>query len=195
MYEEAKRSVLKATTFRIVATSSGIGLIYILSGKLEFATSFAIGDFVSKVLLYYVHERLWNRIKFGKRSATVDTAMRKPMITADSKEPLSDLLEKMSLSDVGSIIVEDEGKAVGIVTEKDIVERAFKTGKTTSTTLAKEVMSTPLLTIEYNSTLIEAYNMMQNLKIRRLAVTSKGKVIGVVTIRRVLQAILDVEKS
>ena len=60
------RSMAKALTWMILATISGFILIYILTNELSMALSFASINFIVKIILYYLHERGWDVIKWGK---------------------------------------------------------------------------------------------------------------------------------
>lgn len=60
------RSLVKAMTWMTLATVSGFVLIYILTNELTMALSFAIINFVIKSILYYLHERGWDVVKWGK---------------------------------------------------------------------------------------------------------------------------------
>ena len=60
------RILVKAMTWMTLATVSGFVLIYILTNELTMALSFAIINFVIKSILYYLHERGWDVVKWGK---------------------------------------------------------------------------------------------------------------------------------
>jgi uncharacterized membrane protein len=64
--ETRNRSIVKAMSFRILATITTFSAIWILTGNLKFAGLVGVIDFVSKLILYYFHERAWNKIKWGK---------------------------------------------------------------------------------------------------------------------------------
>ncbi len=65
--ESRKRSVIKAISWRILGTIDTIILSWIITGKFVFAISIGITELLTKTLLYYAHERMWNRIKYGKK--------------------------------------------------------------------------------------------------------------------------------
>ncbi|UCE36421.1 MAG: DUF2061 domain-containing protein [Thermoplasmata archaeon] len=60
-----KRSIAKTFTFRILATITTMVLVLIFTGDLALAGVVGILDLVSKLLIYYVHERVWNKISWG----------------------------------------------------------------------------------------------------------------------------------
>jgi uncharacterized membrane protein len=65
--ENKKRSILKAITFRIVATLTTIVLVLIFTHDLALANAIGAIDLISKLLLYYLHERTWENIKWGRK--------------------------------------------------------------------------------------------------------------------------------
>ncbi len=64
--EKPVRSIAKAISWRVVGTLDTLIVSYILTGEIALATSIASVDFVTKMILYFFHERIWNRIKWGK---------------------------------------------------------------------------------------------------------------------------------
>ena len=117
----------------------------------------------------------------------VQCAMRLSPVLAASSDNVSAVVDKMVREDIGAVIVVTDSKPIGIITEKDIVERVVRTGKDMKNTQAKDVMSAPVVTIEFNHPLKEALELMHHRKIRRLVVTKAGSVIGLLTERRLLE--------
>lgn len=66
MKEKRYRSLLKGLTWRITATTDTFIISYLITGKLKFALSISIIEVVTKMVLYYFHERIWNKVKVGK---------------------------------------------------------------------------------------------------------------------------------
>ena len=64
--EKPMRSVLKALSWRIIGTLDTLLVAYVLTGAWLLASSIASVDFVTKLILYFVHERVWNTIRWGK---------------------------------------------------------------------------------------------------------------------------------
>ena len=113
----------------------------------------------------------------------VRECMRIPVTVAPS-EAVSGMLSSMVVKDIGAIIVVEEGRPVGIITEKDVLERVIMKNRNMYTTTAKEVMSSPLISIESERPIKEAIELMRRHNIRRLAVTANGALVGLVTERR-----------
>lgn len=64
--EKPIRSIAKAFSWRVVGTLDTLIISYILTGKIVLAASIASIDFITKMILYFFHERLWNLIGWGK---------------------------------------------------------------------------------------------------------------------------------
>jgi len=61
-----KRSVLKTVSWRIVGTLDTVFISWLITGKLALAFSIGTIELVTKMLLYFFHERVWENIKWGK---------------------------------------------------------------------------------------------------------------------------------
>jgi uncharacterized membrane protein len=59
------RSIAKAVSFRMIATLSTMIVIYAITGSLALANIVGAIDFVTKIIIYYFHERLWEKISWG----------------------------------------------------------------------------------------------------------------------------------
>lgn len=64
--ESNRRSIAKALSWRILATAITTVLVYLLTGKGEFAATVGLADTALKFIIYFGHERLWNRIDYGR---------------------------------------------------------------------------------------------------------------------------------
>ena len=65
MPEQRKRSVVKAISWRFTATLTTMIISYFITGRLDFAFKIGLIESVMKIYLFYVHERLWAKLKFG----------------------------------------------------------------------------------------------------------------------------------
>jgi len=59
MKDTIKRSILKTISWRIIATSIGMSLIYFYTKQIEFSIAFGVADVIVKAIAYYIHERIW----------------------------------------------------------------------------------------------------------------------------------------
>ena len=66
MREARKRSIIKALTWRAIATSTTMALAYAATGDMKVAGAIGAADVVIKLFFYYVHERAWGRVPWGR---------------------------------------------------------------------------------------------------------------------------------
>ena len=191
MHDEAKRSGIKAVSWRIIATSTGMFLVYLFTGQLDKMAEFGIGDVVLKLLFYFLHERAWNTTEYGKSfGGQVTSAMRSPPVISLYSDPVQSTIQKMISSDIGAVIVTDGDKPTGILTERDILAWELTISKNLNQTVLSEIMSSPITVVEHNTSLTDALKLMHDEHIRRLAVTHEGKITGIVTECRILATLI-----
>lgn len=65
--EKATRSIVKAISWRIVGTVDTVVISWLITGEITLALSIGLIEVVTKMLLYFFHERIWNFIKWGKQ--------------------------------------------------------------------------------------------------------------------------------
>lgn len=93
----------------------------------------------------------------------------------------------MKKNGVGSLLVSDGKNAIGIVTETDIVHKIVAQDLSPGISKVESTMSYPLLSIEAEHRVEEAAEMMVRNGIRHLAVTEKGQVVGIISMRDLLR--------
>lgn len=64
--EKIKRSIVKTVSWRIIGTIDTILISWLITGTIALAISIGAIELISKMILYFFHERIWNRIKWGK---------------------------------------------------------------------------------------------------------------------------------
>jgi len=121
--------------------------------------------------------------------ASVESVMRRPPVTTLFSDTISSIAEKMVSKNIGAVIIMSGGTPTGIVTERDIVEKIVRARRDPNKTRAQEIMSSPLLSIEVDRSVADALGLMRKRKTRRLAVTRKGRLVGIVTERRILDSL------
>ena len=117
----------------------------------------------------------------------VKDAMSSPVFTVDEKLSVEKAANLMDQHELGCVIVtgKDE-KPIGIITERDLVSRVVAKNILPHKLKAKEVMSTPLMTISSETTLSETARAMSRLNIRRLGVMYKGNLVGIISSKDIL---------
>ena len=101
-----------------------------------------------------------------KTGITVYEAMTKRPVTASPNETIQDCARKMAKDQVGSIVIEDNKELVGIISEKDIVERVVANGLDVSKVKASEIMIRDIITIDPTRDLSDALILMGHEEIR-----------------------------
>ena len=108
-------------------------------------------------------------------------AMKRDIVTVDEEVSVAEASKSMREKGEGCAIILYKGTLVGIVTERDVTWKVAGEGLDPKIIKVTEIMSTPLITIDPDADLIEAARIMEQHKIRRLAVTRKGVLQGVLT--------------
>ena len=90
-------------------------------------------------------------------------------------------VSKMNKFRIGSVIVTNNGRPVGIITERNILQRIVEPGLDPAIVRAKDIMSSPLVTIDANAAVEEAAQIMARKRIKKLPIVEGGKVIGIVS--------------
>jgi CBS domain-containing protein len=117
----------------------------------------------------------------------VRDVMSSPVITMAEDGTANAAAVAMDRNDVGAVIVTNQaGKSIGIITERDLVIRVLAKNIKPDKAKAKEIMTTPLVTIEPDAAITEAARRMNRLDIRRLGVVYKGNLVGIISSKDVL---------
>ena len=117
----------------------------------------------------------------------VKDVMSSPAVTIAEDVAVDKTARLMRSERVGCIIVTSrDGNALGIITESDLVRRVLAKNIQPSKLSAREVMSTPLITVEPDEMLTETARRMSKLKVRRLGVMYKGKLVGIISTRDIV---------
>ena len=112
----------------------------------------------------------------------VGSILTKDVVTVDPSDTLMTALTKMLGENVGSLVVAEGRKPVGIVTERDITRLCAKTGDLRCfEQKVKTVMSTPLMTVSPDTLILEALEIMSGNSIRRLPVVKNNELYGIIT--------------
>lgn len=100
------------------------------------------------------------------------------------------IAKKMRDCDVGAIPVCEDGKTIGMVTDRDIAVRALANGKDITKLVAKDVMSQDVIFCRDTEDAEQALRMMEDNKIRRLPVLNEGrKLVGIVSLGDISHAL------
>ena len=95
--------------------------------------------------------------------------------------PLTDVIKKMVKFNISCIMVIDQGRHVGIITERDILKNVVKPNMNLELIEAKVIMSRPLITILDDATIEEASRSMLTNNIKKLPVVRDNRLVGILT--------------
>jgi CBS domain-containing protein len=110
----------------------------------------------------------------------VEDVMIKNVITIEESASIKNAATKMAEANVGSIVVTKNNESIGIVTERDFVQRYAAKGISLSS-LVKDIMTLSLITADPNDTIWEAAELMKTHNIHKLPVIKDKKLVGIIT--------------
>ncbi len=126
-----------------------------------------------------------NRIK-------VEDIMVRNVIKAHPKMTILEAAKLMAAENVGALpVIDDQGKLIGMLSERDIVRRVVALEKDPTSTLVEEVMTPKPITVKPDYTLADALRIMAQLRVRHLPVVDdRGNLIGIISIRDIENALI-----
>jgi len=128
---------------------------------------------------------------------TIQEVMTRDVQTISTQETVQRAAQLMDELNVGAIPVVDDGKLVGMVTDRDITVRSVAVGQDPTTTRVNDVMSTDVRTCTVDQSVEDVLAQMADVQIRRVPVLDgNGQIIGIVSLGDVVtKAPADVEQT
>ena len=117
------------------------------------------------------------------KEVIVKEAMKTNLVSVEPTISIIEAAKIMKKRKIGNVIVALNNQPLGILTESDIIKKVVAEGKQPGNVLVKDVMSTPILTINPYLTLKEAMEKMNKCNLRRLPVIENDKLIGMITLK------------
>jgi CBS domain-containing protein len=99
-------------------------------------------------------------------------------------------LRMMADKDVGALLVIEDDKLVGILSERDYARKVILQGKTSKDTLVKDIMTSVLFTVHPDQTIEECMELMTTRRIRHIPVVLDDQILGVISIGDVVKDII-----
>lgn len=109
--------------------------------------------------------------------------MTSPVLSIESQANVNDVTQLMDDKNVGSLLVTEGLEYIGIVTERDLTRKVLRQNLDTETTKVVDIMSSPIMTLDGARPVTEANQFMADKKIRHLAVTDEGKIVGMLSVK------------
>jgi signal-transduction protein with cAMP-binding, CBS, and nucleotidyltransferase domain len=119
----------------------------------------------------------------------VRNLMKAPVVTIEPKRSVREAAQLMQDNVIGSVVVHEGGRAMGIMTERDVL-RAVAEGRDVEQTSVDDLMTKNLVTGGPNWDVVVAASVMTAHRIRHLVVQEQDRVLGVLSLRDVLSTFL-----
>ena len=121
-----------------------------------------------------------SRQDFDSSSILVKDIMTKAIISVNPKTTIFQVAKMMEQAGIGAVLVKKDDHLVGIITDRDYATKIVSNHLPSDTSVEK-IMSSPLITINFDESISAAAQRMTSKKIRKLPVTDNGKIIGLIT--------------
>ncbi|MFQ5597449.1 MAG: cyclic nucleotide-binding/CBS domain-containing protein [Nitrospiria bacterium] len=125
----------------------------------------------------------------------VETLMTKQVHAIESAKSVQEAAEAMARLGIGSLLVTHGGSYIGMITEVDVVRKVVAKKRNPSDLVVRDVMASPLISIQSKQSILEANGLMEEMNVRHLAVTRNNRVVGVVSVRDFLHPLTVNEKA
>lgn len=138
---------------------------------------------VRDVVRHFASDRESPLHKMGDILQPLTVLIRREIETIDAAASSRDAARRMESKKIGSVMISEDGAYVGIVTESDLVRKVVGYGLSPLTTPAGAIMNTPIVDIDISRSIPEVNEIMATKGVRHMAVTEKGKIVGILSIR------------
>lgn len=114
---------------------------------------------------------------------SIGSYMSVPVHSVDINATIRETAQEMQAKNIGSVLIKSNDEYVGIVTETDLARKVLGSGLKPETTKVSEVMTQPVYSMDGFEPVESANKFMAQHKIRHLAVTDEGKIVGMLSVR------------
>jgi uncharacterized protein (DUF2267 family)/predicted transcriptional regulator len=104
------------------------------------------------------------------------------LVALSPSTPVLDAARAIESNNIGAVVVQDQGRVVGIVTDRDLAVRVVGQAQDPATTLLSQVMTSPVTTLAPADGQSDALRLMQQRNIRRIPLVDAGRLVGIVTL-------------
>ena len=111
--------------------------------------------------------------------------------SATPKMPLFDALKMMAEKNIGSLMVLEDDKLIGVLSERDYARKVILKGKSSKDTPVEEIMSTHVVCVGPEHSIEDCMALMTDKRVRHLPVLENDKLVGVISIGDVVKAIIS----
>ena len=144
---------------------------------------------VRDLVIYFVDEKAGPIHELDDVYRPLSVLMRTSIENIDHGQTLLAAARQMAEKHVGSLLVSQHGKLVGIVTESDMVRKALAYNLDPGLIRVGSLMNHPIIDIDINRTIHDASELMAEKGVRHLAVTEIRKIVGILSVRDLIRMI------
>jgi CBS domain-containing protein len=167
--------IMETNHVRHLCVSEGVNIVGLIS--------------VRDLVIYFVDAEAGPVRELDDVYRPLSVLMRKSIETIDQGETLEAAARRMAEKHVGSLLVSQTGKLVGIVTESDMVRKALAYNLDPRLIRIGSLMNHPVIDIDINRTIHDASELMAEKGIRHLAVMEINKIVGILSVRDLIRMI------
>jgi CBS domain-containing protein len=111
--------------------------------------------------------------------------------TVEPDKTVYDALVLMAEKSVGALVVVEDGRVVGIISERDYARKVILKGKTSMATPVREIMTTRVYYVSKSHRIDECMALMTEMTVRHLPVLEDGELVGIVSIGDVVKSVIS----
>lgn len=127
----------------------------------------------------------------GKASGAASPAV----VAVDVDDPVLAAIQSMADHHIGAVLVLRGGELAGILSERDYARKVILKGRASAGTAARDIMSSPVVTVAPDDTLDHCMRLMTERRIRHLPVLDGGAVVGVLSIGDLVKAVIEEQQQ
>ena len=120
---------------------------------------------------------------------------RDTIYSVDPEAPVLEAIRLMAEHGVGALLVMQGQQLVGVVSERDYARKVILKGRSSSETLVRQIMSSPVLTVRPDQSVRECMQIVNDKRVRHLPVVEGERVVGVLSIGDLVRAVLEEQQK
>lgn len=121
----------------------------------------------------------------------VKDVMTKGVRVAGLDSSVREVVAAMNRFNIGSIIVVQDNKPVGVISERDVLRRVVEPCLSPETIAARQIMTSPVITICESASVAEVVKIMAEKRVRKIPVMKKERLVGIITYTDILSKVLS----
>ena len=121
----------------------------------------------------------------------VKDVMTKGVRVTGPDSSVREVVATMNRFNIGSIIVVQDNKPVGVISERDVLRRVVEPCLSPETIAARQIMTSPVITICESASVAEVVKIMAEKRVRKIPVMKKERLVGIITYTDILSKVLS----